>query len=319
MQNEEINKIEDEIKTYDLGIKFNPNKGISYYKKGEALVREYSQTKNSSQLSEALECYDKCIELEPKSQLYLAERSKLHVEMGNPELAVEDIRKIKELQSSNHSSQNDSPVIAMYVSNTVRDIAKLDEIQAAIPELVASGKIDQDFAKIFVDLTKITEGIAVTVGVHDTKLKEQGDELGEHRSRLSHIENQLQIILKQIQEGSRASQNVSIQDLIQEAKDLLNRIASNEREVHELWENLEDLEQRLSPTDPVVRTSMLTKVVYDNKLLNYPDLLKDATQIFSIDKILTLSVNLSSELVEEAIKVTSSDIILAGLISVDCQ
>ena len=57
--------------------------------------------------------------------------------------------------------------------------------------------------------------------------------------------------------------------------------------------------------------------IYDNGLLNHYELFKEACEIFGIDKTLNLGSLLSTKLIEEALMEQDTNIILAGLLSLD--
>ncbi|MDF2966172.1 MAG: hypothetical protein K0Q51_1560 [Rickettsiaceae bacterium] len=57
------------------------------------------------------------------------------------------------------------------------------------------------------------------------------------------------------------------------------------------------------------------EVIYDNRLLNHMELIKEAGNRFGISKVLELSSLLSSDLISEAIDNQDQDLILAGMIS----
>ena len=64
-------------------------------------------------------------------------------------------------------------------------------------------------------------------------------------------------------------------------------------------------------------SGMFMGVTYDNKLLNYPQLIKKALEQYDLAKIIELSTTLSDELVNEAIKLNDPNVLLAGLMSLD--
>jgi tetratricopeptide (TPR) repeat protein len=61
--------------------------------------------------------------------------------------------------------------------------------------------------------------------------------------------------------------------------------------------------------------SMLNKIIYDNPLLNHPELLKEATSHFGFSKALDLSESLNRTLVFQAIETNDQELILAGMMS----
>jgi hypothetical protein len=58
-------------------------------------------------------------------------------------------------------------------------------------------------------------------------------------------------------------------------------------------------------------------MIYDNQLLNHPDILRSSVQEFGISRVLDMSSNLSSELISEAIEQNDAELLLAGCISLN--
>ena len=78
-----------------------------------------------------------------------------------------------------------------------------------------------------------------------------------------------------------------------------------------------DKENENNPsTDEDNKVAMVVnEIVYDNKLLNHPNLLKEPLKEFSLSQILNLSTSLDQDLLSEAIAINDSSLILGGLIS----
>jgi hypothetical protein len=71
-------------------------------------------------------------------------------------------------------------------------------------------------------------------------------------------------------------------------------------------------------------TNFVTGIIYDNELLNHPDLLKKAIKLFGLNKTVDLSSYLSQELIDLAIFNNDPDILIGGMISLlgsysDCE
>ncbi len=62
---------------------------------------------------------------------------------------------------------------------------------------------------------------------------------------------------------------------------------------------------------------MVTDIKYDNELLNHPKILSQSLNKYSLLEILNLSVNIDPQLINNAIDSGNSELLLAGLISVD--
>uniref|UniRef100_A0A6C0JPP7 Tetratricopeptide repeat protein n=1 Tax=viral metagenome TaxID=1070528 RepID=A0A6C0JPP7_9ZZZZ len=62
------------------------------------LIKVSKCLKDDSFKQDALECFDEAIRLnDSKNPIYLVERGKLHIEMGNKDLAIVDVNTINEL------------------------------------------------------------------------------------------------------------------------------------------------------------------------------------------------------------------------------
>jgi hypothetical protein len=61
----------------------------------------------------------------------------------------------------------------------------------------------------------------------------------------------------------------------------------------------------------------VSDIVYDNELLNHPEILSESLKQYSISEILDLSINIDSELIDRALETGDSELMLAGLMSVD--
>jgi hypothetical protein len=58
-------------------------------------------------------------------------------------------------------------------------------------------------------------------------------------------------------------------------------------------------------------------MIYDNELLNHPEILRSSVKEFGISRVLDMSSNLSSELISEAIEQNDAELLLAGCISLN--
>ena len=61
----------------------------------------------------------------------------------------------------------------------------------------------------------------------------------------------------------------------------------------------------------------VSDIGYDNELLNHPEILSESLKQYSISEILDLSINIDSELIDRALETGDSELMLAGLMSVD--
>jgi len=77
------------------------------------------------------------------------------------------------------------------------------------------------------------------------------------------------------------------------------------------------VKQEQSTSSSSTQVSAVTEIVYDNELLNHPDLINQAISYFGLNKAVDLSIGLSEELVKEATGSNDTDLVLAGILSLD--
>lgn len=240
----EIKKLEQSIALYDRNIKRNPNNTNSqpYYMKAKDLFELGKIIKdNPDNFKQSLECYSKAIELDPKNSLYYTKRGELHAHMGNTELAALDIR-----ESNKFPSLDD--IASIYMQNTKRDIAKLTSVQDAIAKLKENGQINDILAEAFLEHTKVTEGLVVSVGVH-------GETLDIHNHRIEKLEAMLAQVTK------------SLEQSVQEKNELDTRLTAELRkETNEIKGVLADQSAKIETIESKVTTLTLTTSTEFNDL-----------------------------------------------------
>ena len=222
-----ITELEQSIAKYDRLIKRNPGSDNTYCLKAEALVKLGKLQQNDKACYEqALACYNKAIELDSENATYLADRMKLHVLMGCPGLAVEDMRKIKELPKAEGSME-------IYMENTMNDIGSLDAIQDTIKELQASGKIDEKLAGILEKHTRVTANLVVQVGAH-------GKTLNIHDQEIAN----LKAIVADLLKGNKLTE-AQIAGLEQKAEGLESEVSQNTAKIQGVEERTLKAEEKI--------------------------------------------------------------------------
>jgi len=209
-KSERVEELNKKLTNYDKIIARNLEKkresASVYYEKANILVELLQFIKDESRLiKEALECYDSAIRLAPKKSIYLADRSKLHVLLGNNELAVKDIRTLKNLPEDNNY------VLATYIKNTVEDIAGLDAIQATVTKLLGEGKIDKELAGALNAHADITARLVVQVGTHGDILAHHSNEIKELRSLIDELHESSKDSKREIKKLKQKTANFEIQ------------------------------------------------------------------------------------------------------------
>jgi hypothetical protein len=166
-----VRELESDILLYDMNLRFDPKDDNGYYMKGVAYVKLFKHTKSDVYAKLALKAFDKAVELtDAKNTTYLADRSKLHVAMGDNDLAVSDIAIISKLPRV-------SGIEGFYANNTVRDIAKLEAVQDSVNKLGASGKIPKELAEAINSHAKITASLVVQVDEHGNRISDHDDKI----------------------------------------------------------------------------------------------------------------------------------------------
>ncbi|WP_425361607.1 Ulp1 family isopeptidase [Candidatus Tisiphia endosymbiont of Ceraclea dissimilis] len=231
MPNNNIEELQREIKSYNRRIERHPKDDNSYYRKAETLKQLGQITGDKSSYEEALTCYNKAIELNKETALYLVARSRLYVDIGKPEEAVQDIRKINELPID-ESNQ----IYRIYVRNTQSDILKLDSIKNQIKQLQSNGEISPELSNILEQHASVTANLVVQVGAHSEKLGEQGSDITLLKSQVAALMRSFELFVQQSQRGEAISQSQidELQQHIDTAKSNLQELDERKADRSEL-------------------------------------------------------------------------------------
>ena len=117
------------------------------------------------------------------------------------------------------------------------------------------------------------------------------------QSKKQIFESKDEIIKKLVADNQdMKAQNQFLMDMIMQLNARLEKVEKNEQKLY-----------------------CVTEVIYDNDLLNHPELLKLSVKEFGISRVLDMSNSLSSELISEAIGQNNAELLLAGCISLDCS
>jgi len=176
------------------------------------------------------------------------------------------------------SVDNRSDILKNYHTQTMlQDLATLDNIKSTVQQLREEGTLPKEFLDSYDALVDVVTGVRVKVAEHDDKI--------------AYIMQELATIKSEMQQGGDISQ------LKAKFKTLADKVYEVDQKVE------------------MIR--VVNDIVYDNQLLNHPEILKSSVQEFGISKVLDMSSNLSSELISEAIEQNDAELLLAGCISLN--
>ncbi len=164
----DTNKLERDIKLYDMQLKSNANDHNTYSLKGKTYVELARITSNEEFYSYAIDSFTTAIEIYEKPS-YLCDRAKIYALIGESEKAVNDFRKVNEITSTQKS---DDILGDLYVKNTLKDIAKIDSIKSTIQDLRKNQKLPEEFLNAFDSLTNITSNLSIKVEDHTGQLQQ---------------------------------------------------------------------------------------------------------------------------------------------------
>jgi tetratricopeptide (TPR) repeat protein len=94
---ETIKRLNRGIESYNRNIKKGNSADKSYYLKAGALMELAVLKPDDALFSQALECLDAAITRQPYNAIYLIDRAKLLLKLGNKNLALQDIQKVKSI------------------------------------------------------------------------------------------------------------------------------------------------------------------------------------------------------------------------------
>jgi tetratricopeptide (TPR) repeat protein len=302
-----IEELKDDIIRYDKTIKRHPDEPNNYYLKAGALkeLGLGQLTEDNSYYEQALECYSTAITLDPQSGLYLVDRSRLYVEVGAPEKAVQDMKKISEL----HIAETD-PIFKIYIKNTVRDIARLDSIQNQIEQLQAKGEISVELANTLKDHAKVTATLVVQVGVHSEKL-------GEHETILTKHDERITSLVSLVKENTRLLDIVMQQLLLKEEKVLQTQINKLQQNIEIAKFQLKELqEEKVGRTElEPFAFKISEEISNDPKLKDYYDAIYDKLHSKIMEAIVVRGEHIAIDTTKIPVKVATKgvDLLISGI------
>ena len=371
-----IAELEGDLELCNGAIEDDAEDANSYYLKAGTLTALAKLRGEVYSTQQALDCYNKAVELDPEIALYRADRSNLLARTGNTEAAVEDIRVISSLDMSKVTG-----VTKIYINNVLKELGKLTAVQDKIKALKTSG-LDSSLIDMLDKLTESSAELAININagegrykaIYDEKLSKLQsivDKLSDSqelsKAEVEKLKEKVQLHNKQIiklngtvnllnsvtetmhnqlsnvtgDKAEQAEMKKAIDSLGQSIMSIATRVDAQSPVMEEMTKSLLDLQNRkafdtkafngfrsrlkeLEENERAVEAKeareethlVVKEILYDNELLNHPELLKTAFTIFGYSKTLALSSALSAEIISEAVA-GDSDILLAGLTSLD--
>ena len=164
-------QIKKRIESYKKTLKRHPedNNTLSLVAAEFVVLYDKSNVKDVSHLDNALEYYNKAINITPLKQYY-ADRSKVHAKMGNTDKAAEDILEAKKMPEGDILYDS-------YVNDTARELLKLKDVQGSLQKLKSEGKIDGELAEALDQLASTTKFLVLKSAAHDEKLDQHDDKI----------------------------------------------------------------------------------------------------------------------------------------------
>lgn len=287
--------LHDKLKQYESNLRFNPEDDEAYHMKAKTLVELGALDNNAKgYFQDALKNYNKAIELtnnkeEPNPE-YLVDRSKLYTKLDDYDLAINDIKEAKNIGTTGDWLTD------KYVTVVVNDVLRMQNVQAKISALRERKEISQEFADALEEHAAITTGLVVKVGDHD--------------ERIINIEGIIsQGVFTIEMYNSLVQANADLKQQLLEHKEA---IIINGKSISRVEKQTEQIKTIIKPQETV---GIVKEIIFNNKILNYPDLLRETIKRFGIEKVGELSASLDSVLIEEAITNNNSELIEAGFMS----
>jgi tetratricopeptide (TPR) repeat protein len=165
ISNQEVEGLIKKLKLCDISLKKNSQDHNSHYVKATNLFKLGTIVGERKYFYEALDSYTNAINIDKENALYLSDRSKVYVKLGETELAVRDFELINKLP---HEAVS---LVGMYIQNTLKDLSKLDTVKNKIEELTRSGKINAELAQALQEHAGVTAGLVVQVGANSERLE----------------------------------------------------------------------------------------------------------------------------------------------------
>jgi tetratricopeptide (TPR) repeat protein len=316
-----LGNYEKALAQYDFAICLNTNDPLFFFDKANSLVskaiHDHACGRNRNvkyDLDLALEC---CSSAQKNAKggigVYGDKVDRTYVASG----VYHVTKKIAELRDA-IDTVSDEKLSQMYSSLT-KEILKVNEMRKD-QEILNSevNKVKNDMVLLNKKHAALCE-IFKEVDVIIKNLEKRQLEQGRDAENVSKTFEQLQITLLSLEKEIKSSEiqfneKIVIDELVKKVIELERNNDFNLEMLDECKQDL-DVLQRKFPENNVVY--YINDVIYDNELLNHPDLLQPSVKEFGLCKLLDMSERLSQDFISEVVAQNDSELLLAGLVSIN--
>jgi len=263
-----LGRKEEAIIAYDQAIKINPDYAMAYYNKGSSLYA-------LGRKEEAIIAYDQAIKINPDNPLYLCNRGALLSKLGKDKEAQNDHKESFDLMSKKQYGDNISEGNIAFIEDTLKSFNIVNgNLDKVVDDYIK--KNPEDEAKILEAQKQIKDSILNAVGKNISEaISKGGDTKAKALTSLELMQAQINDLEKQ------AETNPTIAALLLLLKNHDSQINDNKADLNYVNENLDriggdvnDLTHKVN----VVKINCLTESLYDNLILNHPEILSFVTK-----------------------------------------
>jgi tetratricopeptide (TPR) repeat protein len=272
----------------------------AYIGKGNALRYAVEKAKENgrpltveeekAEYEKAIKCFTECLEKDKNFVLAYCSRAITYLALNEKTKAIEDFDEVSKIDSTNYSKQDMNENDVRYIEYIKQTLSEYKNTVKNLNDI--SNELQKDATEENKDKIKAVKKI----------LEKETEQL---------IENKIKEIDKN--KSSQETKEFSQDDIV---KALASKVQAQEANNEFLMEMLMQLNERMEKLEGNKQiVSCITDIMYNNELLNHPELLTLAVQKFGISHALNLCGNLSRSLVADSIEYNSPELILAGCIS----
>jgi Tfp pilus assembly protein PilF len=312
-----LGKLDDAIRHYDCTISIAKKQGDNYEAanghkyKAQTLIKQ-------QKYDEAFKNNEEAIKLTPYITYYL-DRADIYKAIGDDKGALEVYTEVTNKWPTDFFGYFRKGEVLKKMGNSsdaLKDFIKASELiklgykgQVAFSNQLKSylEKFDSTITNINKELASITDNIIM-------QNPEAKEKILEANNKISKV---LLSVTEQKSSDKPPSQDEIMKALVSKLQLLESQNEFKDALIMQMMERLEKLESK--QVEKEQKLYCVTEVIYDNDLLNHPELLKLSVKELGISRVLDMSNSLSSELISEAIGQNNAELLLAGCISLDCS